>query len=156
MTSFLQIRLTRRKIVISSLTTSSSISVLTHVAHGTKHSVIPKVSSPTSFVFSSPEMQKTYIPNILIKCNNETHRLLTCFSVNTCLLTQSSDSLQPHGLQPARFLCRPWDSPGKNTGVDCHALLQGIFPTQGLNQHLLCLLHWQAVLYPLRHLGSPC
>ena len=30
------------------------------------------------------------------------------------------------------FLC-PWDSPGKNTGVGCHALLQGIFPTWGLN-----------------------
>ena len=39
-----------------------------------------------------------------------------------------SDSLRPHGLQPARLLC-PWDSPGKNTGVGGHALLQGIFPT---------------------------
>ena len=36
------------------------------------------------------------------------------------------------------------DSPGKNTGVGCHALLQGIFPTQGLNPRLSCLLHWQA------------
>ena len=43
-----------------------------------------------------------------------------------------SDSLQPHGLQPTR-LFRPWDSPGKNTGVGCHFLLQGIFPTQGVN-----------------------
>ena len=42
---------------------------------------------------------------------------------------------------PARLLC-PWDSPGKNTGVDCHALLQGIFLTQGLNLSLLHLLHW--------------
>ena len=33
------------------------------------------------------------------------------------------------------------DSPGKNTGVGCHDLLQGIFPTQGLNLHLLYLLH---------------
>ena len=40
-----------------------------------------------------------------------------------------SDSLQFHGLQPARLLC-PWDSPGKNTGVDCHSLLQRIFLTQ--------------------------
>ena len=39
-----------------------------------------------------------------------------------------SDSLHPHGLLPAR-LC-PWDSPGKNTGVGSHALLQGIFSTQ--------------------------
>ena len=46
------------------------------------------------------------------------------------------------------FLC-PRDSPGKNTGVDCHALLQGIFLTQGLNLHLLCLLHWHAGSLPL-------
>ena len=49
-------------------------------------------------------------------------------------------SLQPHGLQPSRLLC-PWDSPGKNTGAGCHALLQGIFPTQGSNPTLLCLLN---------------
>ena len=38
----------------------------------------------------------------------------------------------------------PWDSPGKITGVGFHALRQGIFSTQGLNLHLLHLLHWQA------------
>ena len=43
-----------------------------------------------------------------------------------------SDSLQPYGLWPARLLC-PWNSPGKNTGVGCQSLLQGIFPTQGSN-----------------------
>ena len=43
-----------------------------------------------------------------------------------------SNSLQPHGLQHARLLC-PWDFPGKNTGVDCHLLIQGTFPAQGLN-----------------------
>ena len=53
-----------------------------------------------------------------------------------------------HGLQSARLLFCPWDSPGKNTGVGCHALLQGIFPTQRLNQLLLCLLHWQAGSLP--------
>ena len=36
-----------------------------------------------------------------------------------------SDSLQPHGLQPTRLL-RPWDFPGKSTGVGCHCLLQGL------------------------------
>ena len=46
------------------------------------------------------------------------------------------DSLWPHGLQPTRLLC-PWDFPGKNTGVGCHALLQGIFLTQGSNPSLL-------------------
>ena len=39
-----------------------------------------------------------------------------------------SNSVPPYGLQPARLLC-PWDSPGKNTGVGCHTLFQGIFLT---------------------------
>ena len=41
------------------------------------------------------------------------------------------------------------DSPGKNTGLGCHAPLQGIFLTQGSNLHLLCLLHWQTDSLPL-------
>ena len=45
---------------------------------------------------------------------------------------------------PGSSVC-PWDSPGENTGVGCHSLLQGIFPTLGLN---LCLLHWQADSLP--------
>ena len=40
-----------------------------------------------------------------------------------------STSLWFYGPQPARLLC-PWDSPGKNTGVDCHVILQGIFLTR--------------------------
>ena len=50
------------------------------------------------------------------------------------------DSVWPHELYPLGLLCA-WGSPGKNTGVDCHALLQGIFPTQGSNPRILCLLH---------------
>ena len=48
-----------------------------------------------------------------------------------CVLSRFSraNSLQPYGLYPTRLLC-PWDSPDKNTGVGCHALLQGIFLTQ--------------------------
>ena len=46
-----------------------------------------------------------------------------------------SDSSQ-HGLQPASILCS-WNSPGKNTGVGCHALPQGNFPTQGSNPCLM-------------------
>ena len=53
-----------------------------------------------------------------------------------------------------RLLC-PWDSPGKNTGVSCHALLQGTFPTQGLNLHLSHLLHWQVGSLPLVPPGKP-
>ena len=53
-----------------------------------------------------------------------------------------SDSMWPHRLEPTRLLC-PRDSPGKNIGVGCHALLLGIFPTQVLNVCLLWLQHWQ-------------
>ena len=50
----------------------------------------------------------------------------------------------------------PWDSPRKNTGVGCQALLQGIFPTQEMNPCFLHLLHWQAGSLPLApNLGSP-
>ena len=51
------------------------------------------------------------------------------------------NSVQPNGLWLARLLC-PWDSPGKKTEVGCHALLQGIFLTQGLNP---CPLHLPAL-----------
>ena len=65
-----------------------------------------------------------------------------------------SNSLRPYGPQSTRLLC-PWDSPDKNTGVDCHVLLQGIFPTQGSNPHLLCLVHWQAGSSSLASPGKP-
>ena len=42
-----------------------------------------------------------------------------------------SDSLRPHGLQPGRLL-RPWNSPSKNTGLGCHALLRGDLPNPGI------------------------
>ena len=65
-------------------------------------------------------------------------------------------------LQSCLTLCNPMDcsppgssihgdSPGKNTGVGCHSLLQGIFPTQGLNPYLLQLLN----SYPWNFLLSP-
>ena len=45
--------------------------------------------------------------------------------------------------------------PGKNTGVGCHTLLQGIFPTQGRKLCLLCLFHWQVGSLPLMLPGKP-
>ena len=69
-------------------------------------------------------------------------------SVNHSVL---SDSSRPHGPQPARLLC-PWDSPGQNTGMGSHALLQGIFRTRGSNPSLL---HCRWILYRLSHQGSP-
>ena len=62
-----------------------------------------------------------------------------------------SHSLRPMGYQPTRLLC-PCSSPGNSTGVGCHALLQGIFLTQGLNPGLL---HCRQILYCLSHQGSP-
>ena len=52
-----------------------------------------------------------------------------------------------------RLLC-PWDSLGKNTGVGCHFLLQGIFPIQGSNPHLLYLLPCGRILCRLSHQGN--
>ena len=60
--------------------------------------------------------------------------------MSLCVHSVVSDPLRPHGLQPNRLLC-PWDFPGKNIEVGYHFLLQGIFPTQGLNFCLLHLLH---------------
>ena len=67
-----------------------------------------------------------------------------------CASSVIFDSLQPYGLQPARLLY-PLDSPGKNIGVGCHFLLQGIFPTQGSNLYLLL---WQADSLPMKPSGN--
>ena len=58
----------------------------------------------------------------------------------------TSDSLQPHGPYS------PWNSSGQNTGVGSLSLLQGIFPTQGLNPGLP---HCRCILSQLSHKGSP-
>ena len=57
-----------------------------------------------------------------------------------------SDSLRPHGLYS------PWNSPSQNTGLGSLSLLQGIFPTQELNQGLQ---HCRQILYQLSYKGSP-
>ena len=61
-----------------------------------------------------------------------------------CLLSTAGS----HGVY--RLFC-PWNTPGKSTGVGCHSLLQGIFPTQGL--HLSCL-HCKQTFYRLSYQGS--
>ena len=62
-----------------------------------------------------------------------------CVHVLSCVQLSA-----PSALYFAKLLC-PWDSPGKNTGVGCHFLLQGIFLTQESN---LCLLHYQVDSLP--------
>ena len=67
------------------------------------------------------------------------------------LVAQLCLTLRPHGPKPTR-LFRKWASPGKNTGVGCHFLLQGIFPTRGSNPGLL---HCKQILYQLSYEGRP-
>ena len=65
------------------------------------------------------------LPRMLLSRVFPTAGFCSSLSVYECLLASVvSDSLRPYGLSPARLLC-PWNSPGKNTGVGCHALLQG-------------------------------
>ena len=73
--------------------------------------------------------------------------------MSACSVSVVSDSAAPWTVA-TRLLC-PWDTPGKNTGVGCHFLLQGIFPPQGSNPSLLCLRHWQAGSLPLAPPGKP-
>ena len=76
------------------------------------------------------------------------HRqILHCLSFLLLSHSVESDSFRPRGLYPTRLLC-PWDSLGKNTEMGCHALVQGIFPTQGSNPGLL---HCRQILYRLSH-----
>ena len=72
-----------------------------------------------------------------------------------CACSIMSDSLRPPWTVARQFPLSPWDFPGKNTGVGGHFLLQGIFPTQGLKQHLLHLPHWQADSPPTVPPGKP-
>ena len=79
---------------------------------------------------------------IIFKLIN-TYNTMCCAMLSRSVL---SNSLRPHGSSVHG------DSPGKNTGVGCHALLQGIFPTHGSNPGLL---HCRQIVYCLSHQGSP-
>ena len=90
--------------------------------------------------------------------NSDAHCMCVCACV--CMLNCSvmSDSLRPHGLLPARLLCS-WNFPGKNTGVGCHFLLQGIFPrrsslSRGQTQISCISCSSRQILYQLHHLES--
>ena len=77
-------------------------------------------------------------------------RFYICCAALSCSVV--SDSLWPHGWTAAHQALLSMDSPGKNTGVCCHALLQRIFPTQGSNSGLS---HCWWILYQLNDQGSP-
>ena len=86
----------------------------------------------------------------LLHCRQKLYPLSHFHSLFLLHKVKVSDSLRPHGLYPTRLLC-PWDFPGNSTGVDCHFLLQGIFPNQGLNPGLP---HCRQTLYHLSHQES--
>ena len=78
-------------------------------------------SNPSSFTSKHCELQQVISPSHL-------HSLANNICVYACAVTSVvSEAVQPCGLQPSRLL-HPWNSPGKNTGVGCHALFQEIFP----------------------------
>ena len=76
-----------------------------------------------------------------------TIRILDKINFVKVIVTQPYLTLLALQLEPTSLFC-PWNSPGKNTGVGCLFLLQGIFPTQGLNPGLL---HCRWGLYHMSH-----
>ena len=107
------------------------------------------VSCIGRWVFSTepPGKPKHFLRSVKFKLFIAIVETCVCVCVSHSVV---SDSLRPHGLWPAKFLC-PWNSPGKNTGVDSYSLLQGIFQTQGLNPGLL---HCRKMFYHLSYQGS--
>ena len=96
------------------------------------------------------------------KCYQQLRVLVldSSFDGNVSIFSTMSMCMPGKSLQLCPTLCDPMDcsppgssvhgnSPVKNTGVGCHALLQQIFPTQGSNQRLLHLLHWETGSLPL-------
>ena len=93
-----------------------------------------------------------YMASVSLFLKKKTTHLQSQYLLPYCISTWNKYKLcNPMDCKPARLLCL-WNSPGKNTGAGCHALLQGVFPTQGscLPPLHLRLLHWQADSLPLR------
>ena len=67
-----------------------------------------------------------------------------CVYASLCPALYGLTNCSPPGSSAHQAPPLAWNFPGKNTGVDCHFLLQGIFPTQRSNSCLLHLLCWQA------------
>ena len=105
-----------------------------------------KVTSSAGLVRGQdPPFPAMQVPLTPLKSQDSTIFMIFLPPPHVCACSVTSvlsNSLWPYGLLPTRLLCSQ-DSSGKNTWVGCHALLQGIFPTQGLNPHLSWLFHWQ-------------
>ena len=94
-------------------------------------------------------LSRKKMKDILIHAIPPVTKVQTAYEDTELMLDHPCLTLRPRGLQPARLLC-----PGKNTRVGCHALLQGIFPTQGLTPRPESPAS-QANSLPLAPLGKP-
>ena len=93
-----------------------------------------------------------YIACVLVPSTAVLEPLSMLLLLFSCLVV--SNSLQSHELQPTRLLCS-WNFTGKNTGVGCHFLIQGICPTQGSK---LCFLQFFCIpgrFFTSEPLGKP-
>ena len=106
---------------------------------GGEHRCPPHIYSTCTNIHTTNTHAHTYKHTHAYKITHKyTHTSVQFSSV-------ASDFLQPHGLLPARLLC-PWDSPGKNTGVGSHSLLQGIFTHKYTHTHTYTYTHTQELL----------
>ena len=84
-----------------------------------------KRNSPAAGSVSAMQASASSSPERLPRTEVLIFLYLSCLCVSVLSCFSRADSIRPHGLQPSRLLC-PRDSPGKNTEVGCHVLLQGI------------------------------
>ena len=113
-------------------------------------SVARSAPSSRALAFSCKPATAPYSSSQLYKQKSQNSMHISpvgCRCKKSVLLAQLCPTLHRHELSPARLLC-PWDSPGKNPRVGCHALLQGIFPTQGSNPQLYVSCTGRWILYP--------
>ena len=150
------------KLLQSCLTLCDAMGSLGSSVHGIHQARIPEWVAMFSSRGSLQPRYQTYV--FYVSCigrwvlyhqhHLERPRIIEYLYVKSDYYAQSLSCVQllrPHR-QLTRLLC-PWDSPGKNTGVGCHAL-QGIFATQGLNPCLLVSYTGRRFLYHQRHLGN--
>ena len=107
------------------------------------YSIVVEQAQCASTSFSPVITSQYYIMLEICKCDCAMLSCLVCVQLFATPWTVARQGWD--------FLCL-WDFPGKNTGVGCHALLQGIFPTQGLNPSLP---HCRQILNCLSHRGKP-
>ena len=106
-------------------------------------SSVPRMHLKVQFVFKSNKVMPRH-PTNTIRLYSTGPRAVLGSVAQSCLTL-----CDPMGYSPPGFSVHG-DSPGKNTGVGCHALIQGIFPTQGSK---LGLPHYRQILYHLSHQG---